>query len=70
MKKETKGWIIINECHPRGGNKMIIESSFAWTRKESIEKFLVGVSDPWKYWRDTMNYKCVKAKRTTEIITP
>ena len=50
MKQESKGWIIANENHPSTGRKFLLHDTFAYTRKQSIAKFIEGSGSDWRYW--------------------
>jgi hypothetical protein len=63
---EETGWVVASM-----EGTFIIEYSYARTRKESIEKWMSLWDKDKCSWRKfkRQGYKCVKAKRTTEILS-
>lgn len=66
MKSVIHGWVVVNPKHPNTGKEMLVDSSFARTRTEAINKFIEGSSKDWKFWRNKWNYRVIKAKISIE----
>jgi len=61
MEQSETGWIIVNENHPNTKSKFLITSSFASTRKRSIQLFVEGSGADWRYWYRKYNFRCKRA---------
>jgi hypothetical protein len=65
MEKNRKGWVIVNENHPNNPrSKNTLSETFAYTRKDSIAKFVSGSGSDWRYWYRKYNFRAVKAEMT------
>ena len=63
MSNKSKGWVIINENHPNNPkSKLIYSNTFAYTRKDSIAKFVGGTGVNWSYYYHKYNFRAVKAE--------
>ncbi len=64
MRHEKHGWVVQNTDHPNTSFDFMNDNTFAYTKKEAIEKFIEGSGKPWKHWHDKLNYRCVRATMT------
>jgi len=67
QQKTFKGWVVMNPKHPHSGKELIIGDTFAFTKRESIIRFLLMSSFTWEYVHKELNYKAVKAVCTIEV---
>jgi len=67
MQETTNGWVVITHNHGRTKREFMVTSTFARTRKESIQLFISGSGEGWKYLFRKFNYRCVKATSTITI---
>lgn len=53
MTFELKGWMVVSD------NQKLLDT-FATTRKDSIKRFMDGLSLNWHHWSEKYGYRCIK----------